>query len=96
MDIWTALEQLGEDGILLVHQGEKRYRIFLRGGLIRQVLEGETPLPPERARTLLGELARADPPAEARVSYVEPTVSARYELLLFPEEVLKREARPPG
>ena len=91
MDFFSALKALQADGSLVVEYQGRRYRLIIREGVIRMVVDETrqaTPLLPEEAKALLHELIQRGRDAPARVSWVVPTVDPLSRAIFVPTESL--------
>lgn|GEM_PF-724557 len=91
MDFLTALKALNADGSLLVEFRGRRYRLVVREGVIRMVVD-ETglpqPLPPREAEALVQEIARTGKDAPTYVSWVVQDVNPLTAAIFVPKDSL--------
>jgi hypothetical protein len=91
MDFFEALRSLRTDGSLLVEYGGHRYRLVIREGVIRMVVdetEGARPLPSGEAEALVWRIASQGARVPTRVSWVVQPVNPLTAAIFVPKESL--------
>jgi hypothetical protein len=91
MDFFEALRSLRADGSLVVEYEGHRYRLVIREGVIRMVVdetEGAKPLPPGEAEALVWRVASQGTRIPTQVSWVVQSVNPLSAAIFVPKESL--------
>jgi hypothetical protein len=91
MDFFEALQFLQADGSLVVEYGGRRYRLVIREGVIRMVVdetEAAKPLPPHEAEALVRQIASEGRRLPAQVSWVVQAIDPLSAAIFVPKESL--------
>jgi hypothetical protein len=91
MDFFEALRSLRADGSLVVEYGGHRYRLVVREGVIRMVVdetEGTRPLPSDEAEALVWRIASQGAKVPTQVSWVVQSVEPLTVAIFVPKDSL--------
>ncbi len=91
MDFFEALQFLQADGSLVVEYEGRRYRLVIREGVIRMVVdetEAAKPLPPREAEALVRRIASKGKRLPAQVSWVVQPIDPLSAAIFVPKESL--------
>jgi len=91
MDFFEALRFLRTDGSLVVEHGGHQYRLVIREGVIRMVVdetEEAKPLAPSEAEALVWRIASQGTRVPAQVSWVVQPVDPLTAAIFLPKESL--------
>ncbi len=91
MDFFEALQFLQADGSLVVEYEGRRYRLVIREGVIRMVVdetEAARPLPSREAEALVRRIASKGKRLPAQVSWVVQPIDPLSAAIFVPKESL--------
>jgi hypothetical protein len=91
MDFFEALRLLQADGSLVVEYEGRKYRLVIREGVIRMVVdetEAAKPLPPREAEALVRQMASRGKGLPAQVSWVIQAIDPLSAAIFVPKESL--------
>jgi len=91
MDFFEALRLLQADGSLVVEYEGRKYRLVIREGVIRMVVdetEAAKPLPPSEAEALVRQMASKGKGLPAQVSWVIQAIDPLSAAIFVPKESL--------